>query len=168
MGNKKKRSRSIRQAAFVVGLLCLVGFGVPYLWALKEDLKLFPVEFVQPDGSKSPTFRLKVANTEELRSKGLMFVKEMKPQHGMLFVFPTTKLQSFWMKNTFVSLDMMFIDEKLEVVGLLKNVPILNSTPRKVDQPSRYVIELNAGSADRYGIREGSRVEFKRAVPNPE
>ena len=78
----------------------------------------------------------------------------------MLFLFDRASVQSFWMKNTLISLDMIFIDENFRVVGVVENAEPLTLDPRTVGAPSRYVLEVNAGVAARHGIGTGSVVEF--------
>ncbi len=94
-----------------------------------------------------------------------MFRKELSTDTGMLFIFPETKDHSFYMKNTYVSLDMIFVSEDMKIVGILENVPILNETPRTVGKPSRYTIEVIAGTTKRLGLKLGDLVKFDSPLP---
>jgi uncharacterized membrane protein (UPF0127 family) len=85
----------------------------------------------------------------------------------MLFVFPSSSLQEFWMKNTFVSLDIIFIDEDKKIVGIKRNTIPQSTDIISVERPSKYVIELVAGSAEKLGIHEGqSTAIFHGPVPD--
>lgn len=89
----------------------------------------------------------------------------MPLSEGMIFVYPAPVNQSFWMKNTYIPLDMIFVGQNWKVAGVLQNVPISNTEPRSVDKDFMYVIELNAGSAKKGGIVAGSKVEFDGEAP---
>lgn len=115
------------------------------------------IAFETPSGM-TPEFSMELAFTPSQRSRGLMYRKHLDPTKGMLFVFPDNEIRSFWMKNTYISLDMLFIDEEFRVAGVLTDVPPLNERPRKIDRPSKYVVELAAGTAARHGIVEGSKL----------
>ncbi len=161
MNTQRKRARNIRQALVLVGIVLAV---VLYqMWS--ADASLLAAHFTRADGTTTRTFRLEIASTEPEREKGLMFRKEMKPHRGMLFIFPSDTVQSFWMKNTYISLDMIFVNSARRVVGVLENVPVLNEAPRTVGVPGQYVIELVAGAAKDQGIAVGA--EFVPETPLP-
>jgi uncharacterized membrane protein (UPF0127 family) len=98
-----------------------------------------------------------LARTPEDSARGLMFRTAMDEDRGMLFDLGERKVQQFWMRNTCIPLDMIFIDEDGFVVGILENVPTLNEAPRAVPCPSAYVLEVNAGWSRRHGVRAGQR-----------
>lgn len=119
------------------------------------------VVFVAPDGSERGRFQLEVADTEPLRQKGLMFRDSLPPQGGMIFIFESAAPRSFWMKNTKISLDMIFIGEDRSVQGIVAKVPPMNEQPRSVPNiESRYVVELGAGVVESRGIRVGDVVRW--------
>jgi uncharacterized membrane protein (UPF0127 family) len=113
-------------------------------------------KFENPGGLMTQVFQLETATNDAERAKGLMYRRELAPDHGMIFVFPDDSVRSFWMKNTIVSLDMLFLDANMKVVGILQDVPTLNEMPRSVGKESRYVIELAAGTTRKFGIVVGS------------
>ena len=123
-------------------------------------------DFVSPAADTVQTVTLEVAANENDRRKGLMFRNSMPERRGMLFLFPQEQINSFWMKNTVISLDMIFIDKDWKVVGVLHSVPPQNDRSRKVDKPSQYVIELGAGVAKKFKIEEGSKVVVKGTLPS--
>ncbi len=165
MGHQKKKSRARKQFLLLILFLTAVIAGAVYANHIYEESSLLSIHFVSADGKKTPEYKLSVAATEVERGKGLMYVKEMPRDRGMLFVFPTKEQRSFWMKNTYIPLDMIFLGENLEVVGLLENVPVLNSESRKVDKPSKFVVELNGGSLKPFAVGPGWKAVFNKAVP---
>jgi uncharacterized membrane protein (UPF0127 family) len=115
---------------------------------------------LRPEGRPEARVRVKLARTDDERQRGLMFVRELPPDEGMLFLFDHEEIQSFWMKNTLIPLDMIFIDSRLEVVGVVENAKPLTLDARFVLAASRYVLEVNADWAARHGVSAGTRVEF--------
>ena len=105
---------------------------------------------------------VEVASTDAESERGLMYRMNMGENHGMLFDLHTTKEQVFWMHNTCIPLDMMYIDENGVIVGILENVPVLNDEPRSVGCPSRYVLEVNAGWSRRHNVRAGDKVRLPK------
>lgn len=93
-------------------------------------------------------------------TRGLMCRRSMRPDWGMLFVMERTKVQSFWMLNTLIPLDMVFIDEGWTVVGVVEQAEPRTTTARTVGVPSRYVLELVGGAARRAGITRGTQARF--------
>jgi uncharacterized protein len=104
---------------------------------------------------------VEVADTPSKRSFGLMYRRELADDAGMLFVFDETTVHSFWMKNTVLPLDMIFLDADRRVVGVVRDAVPFTTTPRSVDAPSRYVLEVHAGFGARHGIRAGDQVTFE-------
>ena len=102
-------------------------------------------------------FKVALARTPEQRNRGLMFVTDLPDQSGMLFVYPNPQSVSFWMKNTPLGLDMLFIDEG-GIVQRIKHSATPFST-ELIDGGSdiQYVLEVAAGSAAKYGIAKGDR-----------
>lgn len=95
---------------------------------------------------------------------GLMHVKDrLKDDTGMLFVMDNDSDHSFWMKNTYIPLDMLFIDVHGNLVGVLEEVTPLTTTGRSVDKISRYVLEVDGGWSKRHGVFAGQHVEIKIA-----
>ena len=110
--------------------------------------------------------RLELAVTPEAQERGLMYRPSLAEDQGMLFVFPEDADHSFWMKNTLIPLDMLFITADGTVVGLHANATPLSTASITVGRPSRSVLEVPGGSAARHRIAVGDRVEFQ-GVPPP-
>ncbi len=113
----------------------------------------------QDGGSTKLTVEL--ALTQDEHSKGLMYRTSMPEDHGMLFVMER-KVQHFWMRNTCLALDMLFIDTDGTISGVLENVPTLNEEERTVGCPTPYVLEVNAGWVRRHGVRPGTKVSLPK------
>src|SRR5215470_2734714 len=108
---------------------------------------------------------LEVAVTPEAQQRGLMYRTSLADDHGMLFVFPVDADHAFWMKNTLIPLDMLFIAADGQVVGIHANATPLSMAPIQVGQPSRYVLEVPGGYTQRRGITTGDRVELSGLPP---
>ncbi len=104
-------------------------------------------------------FKVAVADTDKKRSKGLMFVKNMQDDNGMLFVFADLKTVSFWMKNTYISLDLLFVDENMKVISITEKAAPLSENLISSVKPIKYVVELNAGIVSDYGIVIGDIIK---------
>ena len=131
--------------------------------ASKERVNLPVAQVVfRFDNDRSVEVRADIAETSETRRVGLMYRKSLPPNGGMLFVFPTTAIQAFWMKNTLIPLDMIFLSETYEVVGIVREATPHSLVPRSVSRPCRYVLEVNGGWAKQQGLKVGQRAEVKR------
>ncbi|HEX2678997.1 MAG TPA: DUF192 domain-containing protein [Polyangiales bacterium] len=118
-----------------------------------------------PVGQDPVTVRVEVVSTDEARQQGLMFRRQLAPDAGMLFVFEEARELTFWMHNTYLPLDMIFITSDLAILGVVENATPLTDTPRRVPGVSRYVLEVNAGFARAHGLTAGTRLRFVD-VPN--
>ncbi|MBW2733885.1 MAG: DUF192 domain-containing protein [Deltaproteobacteria bacterium] len=94
-------------------------------------------------------------------ARGLMYRKELAPMAGMLFIFSRLQVQSFWMKNTYIPLDMIFVDETMKVVGLVENAGPMTLDSRRIEAPSRYVVEVNAGFCKKHGVVVGTTMRVE-------
>ena len=104
-----------------------------------------------------------IADTTEERAKGLMFRKSIPQDYGMFFIFDEEKEENFWMKNTLVPLDMVFFDGNYKVVKIIHNAQPCRKDPCMVyssDKPSKYVLEVNGGTGDKIGLKEGDGAQL--------
>lgn len=106
---------------------------------------------------------VEVVRTPAARTQGLMYRTTLGDDEGMLFVFDETSDHGFWMKNTFLSLDMLFLDEAGAVVGVHERATPQSTATISIGRPSRYVLEVPGGWAARHGVRPGTRVELPAA-----
>jgi hypothetical protein len=105
-----------------------------------------------------------IAKTEKDVTRGLMYRTRMTDDEGMLFHLDSRRLHAFWMHNTCIPLDMLFVDEDGTIVGIVENAPTLNDEERKVRCPSLYVLEVNAGWSRRKGVKPGQKLAIPDAA----
>jgi len=123
-----------------------------------------PLAIVTKDGA-SKSFQVEVARNDADRAQGLMFRRSMPPDHGMLFDFSRVEPVSMWMQNTYLPLDMLFIRADGTIARIAANTEPLSTRTIASGEPVLAVLELNAGTASRLGIKVGDHVEhvlFKR------
>lgn len=109
--------------------------------------------FVTESGEEP--FRLIVARTEAERAKGLMFVEYLPPREGALFEYDPPQIVGMWMKNTYIALDMIFINCDGKVTKIVKNRYPESLTVSRSEKPVCQVVELNGGTADMINLRQG-------------
>jgi uncharacterized membrane protein (UPF0127 family) len=119
-----------------------------------------PTVVLLPAGGAPVRVSVEVARTPAQRERGLMYRDKLPSDAGMIFLFDHDEDQSFWMKNTAIPLDMIFITNELTVAGVVANAEPFTLTPRACGAPSRYVLEVNGGFAARHGIGPGTRVQL--------
>jgi uncharacterized protein len=107
------------------------------------------------------TFKVEIADTPAKRELGLQYRRELAADHGMLFLFPEEKEQSFWMKNTPIALDLIFINKARRIVGIVEQAVPFSLDSRSVRAPSQFVLEINGGISRRFGIKAGDVVRFE-------
>lgn len=113
---------------------------------------------------KNDCFKVSIAKTQEELRKGLQGTIFLEPQEGMLFLLPAMRRQSFWMKDTLIPLDMIWLDYKYDVVDIAENVSPCLKDPCPVYAPRQealYVLEINGASVRHLGIKIGDRAVFK-------
>jgi hypothetical protein len=120
------------------------------------------VELLKPDGSIAATLVVEIAEAPEARARGLMGKVLPDYMAGMLFIFEAAQPQTFWMRNTPSSLDMLFVDAGGKVINIAAYTTPMSDQLYPSAGPARYVVEAKAGFADRFGIRPGYTVRWKR------
>lgn len=133
--------------------------------ACKGQAELKPLETLQvrTDGGVH-TFRVEIADTAREREYGLMCRRSLAADRGMLFIFPAAEYQAFWMRNTLIPLDIIYIGADGRVVSVVQNARPLDERPLSSAGPALGVLELAAGRAAQIGLLPGDRV-FHRAFP---
>lgn len=108
---------------------------------------------------------VEVADTPEAHDRGLMFRRELAPDAGMLFIFEDEAPRAFWMKNTYIPLDILYFDGSRRLVSAQRDVPPCGDQPRCPAYPSagpaRYVLELNAGQSRLLGLKPGDTLKIE-------
>ena len=116
---------------------------------------------ILPDGF---AVNVDLAIDAETRAQGLMYRDRLAEDAGMLFFFPQSEVQSFWMKNTVIPLDIIWIDEARKIVHVKQDVPPCRFDPcpsYDPGVPARYVLELGGGVARKHRVVEGETVRFE-------
>jgi uncharacterized membrane protein (UPF0127 family) len=114
---------------------------------------------------RETVFQVEVADTPAKRELGLQYRKELAADRGMIFLFPAPSVQSFWMKNTPLPLDMIFIGSDRKIVGIVEQTVPFSLDSRSVPAASQFVLEINGGLSKRLGIRAGDSVRFEGIAP---
>lgn len=119
------------------------------------------LEFLRKN-QKEPVRKIDVElaeNRDEIL-QGLMYRRSMDDSKGMLFIFEQEEPQSFWMKNTVIPLDIIYVNSKMEIVKIFKNTVPFSEKSLPSEKPATYVVEVIGGYTDKYGIREGDLISF--------
>lgn len=149
---------------------CIVPFGEPAPIATKaarcpkDPAGNLPLPFGRvtfTDAPNAPSARVELARDDASRERGLMYRTSMPEDQGMLFSWPDERVRNFWMRNTCIPLDLLYITKDGVIAGILEQVPTLNDAPRGVRCPVAHVLELNAGWARAHGIQPGMKVAIE-------
>jgi uncharacterized protein len=141
--------------SFSLGLL------TPLATSVYADESLIPLQL--PGGV---IIQVEIANTMKKRAEGLMYREHLPKDRGMLFTFDQAQPWVFWMKNTKIPLDIIWMNDKKQIIHIARNVPICTRTDDGCPQyqpndPAMYVLELGGGEAERLKLEKGSHLQFK-------
>ena len=120
-----------------------------------------PRVIISTKSGKEYAVRVEIADTPAKRELGLQYRRELGEDRGMLFLFPAETVQTFWMKNTPISLDMIFIGGDRKIVGIVQRAVPFSTATLSVGVPSRFVLEIKGGLASAKGIQAGDSVRFE-------
>ena len=120
-----------------------------------------PKVTISTKAGREVTFQVEIADTAAKREIGLQYRRELADDRGMVFLFPSESQQTFWMKNTPIPLDMIFISRDSKIVGVVEKAVPFSLDARSVQAQSQFVLEINGGLARRYSIRAGDTVRFE-------
>lgn len=112
------------------------------------------------NGAVRATIDMELADNDMERQFGLMYRKSMAADQGMLFLFERSEPQGFWMKNTFIPLDILFVDENRTILNIHENTVPHSEATIASEGPARYVVEVNGGFTAANGIRPGDRIAW--------
>lgn len=152
----------------------IILFGLLFFSSCKEEKKTTPKDKVVVSFKKEGTLMLKKAETDSIiktiaieiaddeysTQTGLMYRTKLETNHGMLFIFPNVQMRSFYMKNTKIPLDIIYIDEAKTIVSFQKNAKPMDETSLPSDAPAKYVLEINGGLSDVWGLEVGDKISF--------
>ncbi|MFY0255891.1 DUF192 domain-containing protein [Chitinophaga sp. 30R24] len=108
---------------------------------------------------------IQLAKTDQQRTDGLMYRKSMSDDQGMLFIFPDMEERAFWMKNTYISLDIIYIADNMEIVSIQKYATPLSEESLPSYKKAKYVLEVNGGFSDKYHISYGDKITYETLQP---
>lgn len=146
---KGSSSRAVRPVLAVSVLLWIFACGSePRVVISTKEGKEFAVQ-------------VEIADTPAKRELGLQYRRDLAEDRGMLFLFPSEQVLSFWMKNTPISLDMLFINSQRKIVGIIHEAVPFSTAPLSVAMPSQFVLEISGGLSRRREISLGDSVSFQ-------
>jgi uncharacterized membrane protein (UPF0127 family) len=120
-----------------------------------------PTVVLQPARGASVAVSVEIAETPESQARGLMYRNHLDPDRGMLFLFREQKRHPFWMKNTLIPLDLIFIARDGRIVGIHPNAEPFSLKPIDGGAPSQAVLEVNGGFAAEHGLAVGDRAAYR-------
>lgn len=106
------------------------------------------------------TLDIEIADNDYETQTGLMYRNTLKTNHGMLFIFPNVDYRSFYMKNTKIPLDIIYIDDNMKIVSFQKNAKPFDETSLPSEAPAKYVLEINAGLSDTWQLEVGDTISY--------
>jgi hypothetical protein len=164
----------LKKHVLKIALFC--GFGIIFLPfnGCKEESKASAIKPIEVKFQKEGELQLKKAKTDSLLASldieiadddyqtqtGLMYRHSMAANRGMLFIFPESEMRSFYMKNTQFALDIIYIDENKSIVSIQKNAKAMDEGSLPSEAPAKYVLEVNAGLSDAWGLELGDLAVF--------
>ena len=159
--------RCLPATLLVAALCCLSGCRDAEKPALKTEEVQFTKEGVleiltAESDSVLAVLDIEIADSEYETQTGLMYRKEMKENRGMLFLFDAAEQHAFYMKNTLIPLDIIFIGPDREIATIRRNAQPLDEASIPSGVPVQYVLEVNAGLSDRWGLEPGDRIRWER------
>jgi len=138
-----------------------------FLWSCStETARSVEVYFKTTSGNITPKIHAELALSASERALGLMYRREMANNRGMFFIFPREQMQRFWMKNTYLELDMIFIDAGHKVVSVVHKAVPLSESHRASKLPAKYVLEVNGGLAEKWGLGKGAQLIVNEELPS--
>ena len=145
----------MKYTQLVIFFFCCICLGL-YVFFCSNTIQAETISVLTQKGTIP--YSVEIADTPALQQQGLMYRKNMPQNEGMVFAFKKSKLISMWMKNTYIPLDMLFVDEKGIIRHIHENARPFDETVISSPIPVKYVIELNAGQVKANDIRISNQV----------
>ena len=169
---RKAKQRKQRNLILLMAVLALpiVG-GLIYMSLPKSTPKASGPQFTkhgtltfyEEQGDQAiTTIDIEIKADDMSRAEGMMWRKSMEDNQGMLFIMDRAEPQSFWMRNTYVPLDIIFISEEQRILNIRKNAQPQTLSPQTSQGDAKYVLEVIGGLSDKLGVKPGDRIEFER------
>lgn len=165
----KDKKSPIKIFGIIILILALVAFFIINNFIKKDsepEVKYYTftkdgiLVFSDSLGTEKIKIDIEIADTEYKRQLGLMNRKSMEENQGMLFIFNEERLQSFWMLNTLISLDIIFVNKEKEIVTIHKNTTPLSQQSYPSSAPAIYVVEVIGGFCNKYNILPGDKISW--------
>jgi len=118
--------------------------------------------YILKSGDSIKKLDIEIADNQYEHETGLMYRQSMNETQGMLFTYPEEALRSFYMKNTYIPLDIIFYSKDSSVVSFKENAQALDETSLPSNKPAKFILELNAGKVKEWNIEVGDKMDFKR------
>ncbi|NOU60182.1 DUF192 domain-containing protein [Marinifilum caeruleilacunae] len=179
--SKKKRSKSKKRNISWIQIVALITIGTALVFlAVKPNFssrsgksvnKRIEIPFKKEgelsflskqNQEKIKTIDIEIAEGQAETASGLMYRYSMSNEQGMLFIMEVEQAQNFWMKETYISLDIIFVNSDFEIVRIHKHAPALSEQNIPSIKKAKYVLEVNAGFCDKFGISEGDLIRYER------
>ena len=120
------------------------------------------LQIIDSTGTQKAKFDIEFATTDYEQQTGLMYRTKMKDHQAMLFIFDAEKPHYFYMKNTYIPLDIIFVSADSTIVHIAKDAKPLDETTLPSEKPAQFVLEIKAGLSDTYDIKEGDKLKWKK------
>lgn len=152
----------------------ILGFATGLVLSCADDAKNSSIEtpeisfqkegdlYLLKAGDTIKKIAIEFAETDYEQQTGLMYRKSLEEDQGMLFLYPSEAIRSFYMKNTYIPLDIIFYNKDSAVVSFQENAKPLDETSLPSEAPAQFILELNAGKAKQWNIEVGDKITFKK------
>lgn len=120
--------------------------------------------FLTSGGIEISTIDIEIAETRLETAQGMMYRTRLEPDQGMLFVFPFERPQSFWMKNTQIPLDIIFINSNMQIVTIHRDAAPFDESSYPSSEPAKFVVEVNSGYTKEHGINVGDKIKWSETL----
>lgn len=157
--------KRLRKNGFFLTVRALLLLGIVFIGGSCSDASDSRV-ILQGDGREVPV-TVEFALTPASQARGLMWRDELAADRGMLFVFGDSRPRSFWMKNTPLPLDIIYISEDARIVSIAERTTPYSTKSIPSGLPARYVLEVNGGFCEEHGVSAGSQVVLPKIPPKP-
>lgn len=119
------------------------------------------LEFLRPDGSRITAIAVEIAEGDSAQARGLMQRRSLPERGGMLFIDDAPEMKRFWMKNTYLPLDIVFVAADSEVVNIAERARPLSEAFIRSTAPAQYVVEVRGGFAEQHGLTDSTRIRWR-------
>lgn len=165
---ERRRKRTLIAIVALIALPVVAGLIYMSLPQIQEEAKAGPKFTKQGElqllsgetGELIQQIKIEVKQNNQERAEGMMWRRSMEEDQGMLFIMDRNEPQSFWMRNTYIPLDIIFIGEDKRIVNIRKNAQPQTLAPQPSKGNAKYVLEVVGGFCEKYGVKAGDRIAF--------